>query len=175
MSLNTVLQIGKVIRSSDDSLKFFKYIKPYPKNKDFSLCVTIPINGDFTLNWNKAIVTPQKEYDDLYYLQFKTSDSDSSMKYIFGDVYYEKSAKIKKDRTIEKTEGGYYRLNNSTQSNGSFIRGNEDFNDIISFGKKENKNITLLVQFRKSLEKDINILERILEYPSAIEFFSQML
>lgn len=34
MSLDTVLQIGKVLRSSENSLKYFKYVEPCPKDKD---------------------------------------------------------------------------------------------------------------------------------------------
>ena len=32
MSLDTVLQIGKVLRRSENSLKYFKYVEPCPKD-----------------------------------------------------------------------------------------------------------------------------------------------
>lgn len=34
MSLDTVLQIGKVLRSSENSLKYFKYLEHCPKDKN---------------------------------------------------------------------------------------------------------------------------------------------
>ena len=63
---------------------------------------------DFSFDWNGIKITPENERDKLYYLKFKTSDSDGLVKYIFGDIYYEKKASVKKDGTIESNEGGYY-------------------------------------------------------------------
>jgi hypothetical protein len=37
MSLDTVLQIGKVLRSSEESLKYFKYVEQCPKDQRWKL------------------------------------------------------------------------------------------------------------------------------------------
>ena len=111
MSLETVLQIGKVLRNSENSLKYFKYVEPCPKDKDgnWPICITIPVKEDFSFDWEEMKITPENEREKLYYLKFKTSDADGFVKYIFGDIFYSKTAKIKKDGTIENGEGGYYR------------------------------------------------------------------
>ncbi|MEG1555631.1 MAG: hypothetical protein RR356_02775, partial [Bacteroidales bacterium] len=89
MSLDTVLQIGKVLRQSKDNLKYFKYVEPCPRDSkgNYPLCISIPIKDDFSINWEACKLTPQNEYDKLYYLKFKTSESDGSVKYIYGDIY----------------------------------------------------------------------------------------
>lgn len=176
MSLDTVLQIGKVLRSSDDSLKYFKYVKPCPKNLDgnWPTCITLPLNPDFSFNWEKIKFTSEKEKNKLYYLTFKTSDSDGLVKYVFGDIYYEKKAAIKKDGTIDTSEGGYYRLDNPKHSNAayrasSFYRGVNDYNDIINLQKREV--VSLTQQFHEELGKNIKYIERILKYIPAIFHF----
>ncbi|HNX44492.1 MAG TPA: hypothetical protein PKI35_08665, partial [Bacteroidales bacterium] len=86
MSLDTVLQIGKVLRSSENSLKYFKYIEACPKDKDgnWPICITIPVKEDFSFDWEGMKITPENQRDSLFYLKFKTSDSDGLVKYVFG-------------------------------------------------------------------------------------------
>lgn len=175
MSLDTVLQIGKAFRESDNSLRYFKYVEPCTSKVGNNLLyITIPVKEDFKLDWNNVRITPQNERDSLYYLKFKTSDSDGLVKYIFGDIYYEKTAKIsKKDGSITQGEGGNYRLSNPQNAaayrQSSFRRGNADFNSIV----KEDS-ICKLNELRKAMQRDIELLERILEYPTAIDsYFSQ--
>src|SRR5690554_7148229 len=107
MSLDTVLQIGKVLRSSEDSLKYFKYVEPCPKDNktgEWPICITIPVNPDFTFDWSGIRITPENERSKLYYLKFKTSDSDGLVKYVYGDIYFEKKATIKKDGTVDSRD-----------------------------------------------------------------------
>lgn len=170
MSLDTVLQIGKVLRNSENSLKYFKYVEPCPKDKDgnWPICITIPVKENFSFDWDRIKITPENERDKLYYLKFKTSDADGFVKYIFGDIYYSKTAKIKKDGSIENGEGGYYRLENPNHSQAgfrpsSFNRGNADYADIV----KDNKN-GLLNSFRQSLNDNLKNIEAILNYLPAI-------
>jgi hypothetical protein len=176
MSLDTILKIGKAFRSSDDSLKNFKYVEPCPKDLkgNYPLCISIPVDEDFSVIWNECNITPQKEYDKLYYLKFKTSESDGFVKYIYGDIYYEKSASIKKDGTIASGEGGYYRLSKLQHPNAafrlsSFHRGTADFNNIIT--DSIGQGTTILSQFRTFTKNNLELLERMLEYPSAIQYF----
>lgn len=169
MSLDTVLQIGKVLRSSENSLKYFKYVEPCPKDKDgnWPLCVSIPVNSDFTFDWKGVRITPENERNNLFYLKFKTSDSDGLVKYVFGDIYFEKKATIKKDGSIETSEGGYYRLENPNHTNAayrasSFNRGLNDYKDIINSTK--NGGQCVMQQFHEELGKNIKYIERILKY-----------
>jgi hypothetical protein len=167
MSLDTVLKIGKALRQSEDNLKNFKYVNSCPKNKygEYSpICISIPINEDLTIDWNKIKLTPENEKQLLYYLRFKTSDSDSSMKYIFGDIYYLQTSKISKSGLIEKKEGGIYRLSNEKNKKSSFQRGETDFSDIV---KKDTGSV--LKTTRTNLNDDLDILETILSNISAIE------
>jgi hypothetical protein len=173
MSLDTVLQIGKVLRNSDDSLKYFKYVEQCPKDVDdnWPTCITIPLNPDFSFIWKEIRFTSEKEKNKLYYLKFKTSDSDGLVKYIFGDIYYEKKATIKKDGSVDKSEGGYYRLENPNHSSAayrssSFFRGVNDYNDIINL--QERTSSSLIQQFHEELRSNITYIERILKYLPAV-------
>ena len=171
MSLETVLQIGKVLRNSENSLKYFKYVEPCPKDKDgnWPICITIPIKEDFSFDWEGMKITPEKDRENLYYLKFKTSDADGFVKYIFGDIFYSKTAKIKKDGTIENGEGGYYRLENPDHSQAgfrpsSFNRSNVDYNDIV----KDNKGNSAIKAFREELKDNLKSIEAILNYLPAV-------
>ncbi len=175
MSLDTVLQIGKVLRSSENSLKYFKYVEPCPKDKDgnWPICITIPVNPDFSFNWNGVQITPENERSNLYYLKFKTSDSDGLVKYVFGDIYFEKKSTVKKDGSIESGEGGYYRLENPDHKNAayrtnSFNRGLNDYQDLIS-SKKDN--VLCIQRLHEELDNNIKYIERILKYIPANSYF----
>ncbi|MFZ1235400.1 MAG: hypothetical protein WAR39_00030 [Prevotella sp.] len=117
MSLDTVLQIGKAFRQSEDSLKYFKYIEPCPADNkgNYPLCITIPVNDDFSFNWNEIKITKQNKRDKLYYLKFKTSDSDTSApKYIFGDIFYYRKRTIDKKGDLKSVqERGNYIIDKS--------------------------------------------------------------
>lgn len=177
MSLDTVLKIGEAFRQSDDSLKYFKYIESCPTDNkgNYPLCITIPVKEDFSFDWNGIKITPENERDKLYYLKFKTSDSDGLVKYIFGDIYYEKKASVKKDGTIESNEGGYYRLANPNASSAyrlsSFYRGDPDFNNIIVGAEKSKISTTALQKIRQNTKDNLDLLEKILEYSSAVEYY----
>lgn len=173
MSLDTVLQIGKILRSSEDSLKYFKYVEPCPKDKDgnWPICITIPVKEDFSFDWEGLEITPEKDREKLYYLKFKTSDADGLVKYIFGDIYYERKAKIKNDNSIDIEEGGYYRLENSLHPNpayrrSSFFRGMNDYNDILKSYKENSPRV--IQQFHELIKKNIQYIEQILKYSPAI-------
>lgn len=171
MSLDTVLQIGKALRESKDNLKNFKYVNSCPKNKDGEYsptCISIPVRDDLSIDWNEIKLLPENEKSLLFYLRFKTSDSDSSMKYIFGDIYYLQTSKISKSGKIEKGEGGIYRLGNAEAKprpkKSSFERGEVDFKDII-----KNYDGSFLNTIRTNFESDLDIVETILANISATE------
>lgn len=173
MSLDTILQIGKVLRSSENNLKYFKYVEPCPKGKDgnWPVCITIPVKDDFSFDWEGINITPENQRENLFYMKFKTSDSDGLVKYVFGDIYYEKKAKIKKDGSIDISESGYYRLDNPEHKNAayrqsSFYRGLNDFKDIVKSDKETSSSI--LKKFHTELEENIKRIERILKYTPAV-------
>jgi hypothetical protein len=170
MSLDTVLKIGETFRKSENNLKYFKYIEACPKDikGEWPLCVTIPLNGDFTFNLDSAKITPENERDNLYYLKYKTSDSDSSVRYIFGDIYYEKKSKIKKNGSVDSSEGGYYKLDGSS-SVSSFYRGSKDYKELISPVSKIN---TLNIEkFHNEFVNNVTFIERMLRFIPAIYYF----
>jgi hypothetical protein len=112
MSLETVLQIGKVLRNSENSLKYFKYVEPCPKDKDgnWPICITIPVKEDFSFDWEGVKITPPVKRENHNYFNYKTSDNDRSPnKYLFGDIYYigsnfddKKIIGVKGNYTLEK-------------------------------------------------------------------------
>ncbi len=179
MSLETVLQIGKVLRSSENSLKYFKYVEPCPRDprtNEWPICITIPLKENFSFDWEGMIFTPENQRDTLYYLKFKTSDSDGLVKYVFGDIFFEKKSSIKRDGSIDCGEGGYYRLANPNHPNpayrpSSFFRGMSGYNDII---KNNVDSLSVIQQFHEQLEKNIQKVERILKYIPAISIFLEI-
>ena len=126
MSLQTVLKIGKALRSAEDNLKYFKYVEACPFQTDkqgqkiYPLCLTIPVKEDFSFDWDNVKPMPENERGALYYLKFKTSDSDGLVKYVFGDIHFAKTAKISKDGSIENSDGGFYRLENPSHTNAAY-------------------------------------------------------
>jgi hypothetical protein len=134
MSLETVLQIGKVLRNSENSLKYFKYAEPCPKDKDgnWPICITIPVNEDFSFDWKGIEITPENQCEKLYYLRYSTSDNDSSpKKFLFGDICYTRKSEIDKNGKIK----GIKDFGNFTFEKGlgnAFLNGQKTYEEIIN-------------------------------------------
>lgn len=165
MSLETVLHIGKKLRESEDNLRYFKSVDPCPLKKDgtYPVCINIPINEDFSFDWGNIDIVPESQRNRLYYLKFKTSGNDSSVKYIFGDLYFEKAATLSKTNNIEVKYGGYYRLGPPYNSQNSFLRGKLDCHAIVESLGEDN----IIHKFRNSFDSNINLLESLLLHISA--------
>ena len=100
--LETLLQIGKIFREAK-RLKHHRYIKPAPSPKKNTTItfLSLPVLKDYSFDFNGIQEIPENERSNLYYLTYQTSDSDSSIKTLFGDIYhYQKK---------ENKEGGNYR------------------------------------------------------------------
>lgn len=179
MSLDTVLQIGKAFRNSENNLKYFKYVERCSQDKrteNWPICITIPVRSDFSFDWGNIDLTPENKRENLYYLRFKTSDSDGLVKYIFGDIFYERKGNLKKDGSIETNEGGYYRLENPTHSSpayreSSFNRGNNDYESLIKSGNI----IVAIAKFHNHLKTNLSFIERVELKPYAGEVLEQLL
>ncbi len=178
MSLQTVLKIGKALRSAEDNLKYFKYVEACPYktdkegNRNYPLCLKIPVKKDFNFDWDNVKPMPEKELGELYYLKFKTSDKDGLVKYVFGDIHFAKTAKISKDGVIENSDGGYYRLENLNHTNAayrssSFSRGINDYKEILKSVKSNT--ISTIELFHSSFEKNIDFIEKIMAFIPAID------
>lgn len=174
MSLDTVLRIGKVLKNSNNSLKYFKYVQPCPKDKkgNYPLCLSLKVNDDFSIDFNSVSIVPENQRDNLCYLTFKTSDSDGLVKYIYGDIYYETVGTVKNSSPVV-SEKGYYRLPNPNNSkayqSGSFDRGKTDYDSIIQ--KQTKSKVAELECIRVKMTKDIATVEKILKYVSAVEYY----
>lgn len=179
MSLDTVLKIGEALRQSDDSLKYFKYVEPFPTD-NHPLCITIPVKEDFSFDWNDIKITPQKKKEKLYYLRFKTSDSDTSAsKYIFGDILYNRKKIVDRNGNLKVTEekGGNYIIDKSNAFENaekprqsliaSFINPNSN-----KLSKKEKELLSSLCEYiineEHSLDKNA---ERIIEKNDLLKFW----
>lgn len=126
MSLDTVLKIGKVLRNSDNSLKHFKYVStPTDKEGNDPLCIVIPIKKDYTFNFDEISIVSENERKNLYYLRYKTSDSDSSSaKYVYGDILYKIDRRLDNKGKIKegKESGNYVILNKNAFDNAEDVR-----------------------------------------------------
>lgn len=176
MSLDTVLQIGKTLRSSKKGLKHFKYIKPCPSDtdKETILRINIPVTEGITFDWDRVSIVPENQIDELFYLTFKTSDADSLVKYIFGDIYYELTSKVKRNGEIDSGEGGFYRVSNEeaygAYKKSSFQRAENDFE---SLQMEIDGDDLILNDFRDSFREDELKIEKILNnIPAVTRFFS---
>ena len=182
MSLDTVLKIGSVLRDSDNSLKHFKYVQPCPKDKkgNYPLCLSFKVGDDFSIDFNSVSIIPENQRNKLYYLTFKTSDSDGLVKYIYGDIFYESVGSVKNSVPVV-SEKGYYRLPNPNNSkayqSGSFERGKADYNSIIQKNKvmslynNSDNRVADLERIRIQMSKSIANIETILKYGSAVEYY----
>lgn len=126
MSLDTVLKIGKILKNSGNSLKHFKYVST-PKNKDggYPICIVIPIKKDYTFNYDEISIVPENERKDLYYLRYKTSDSDSSpAKYVYGDIFYHINQRFNKKGELKAGEekGNYVIFKKNAFENAKDVR-----------------------------------------------------
>lgn len=185
MSLDTVLEIGKVLRASKEGLKkHFKYIQSCPKDtdKETVLRLNIPVNNDITFDFTNVTIVPENKVDDLLYLTFKTSSADGLVKYIFGDIYYERQSKIKSTGEIENKEAGYYRVENErahgVYKKSSIQRGSDDFESLLKEFKKRYVDKPLsefnILKFRKEFIKHESLIDDILiNIPALKKYFSK--
>jgi hypothetical protein len=149
--LDTVLQIGKILRASPDGLKHHRYIKKAPIYDEKLNPVkfwTIPVQLDGTFNFEEIKpLNDENLQQKLFYLNYKQSDADSSKPYIYGDLY----------RTITKTgEDGNFRLGDPEKR--SWVALN-------SFQRAESLEpiaTERVRQFRSSFRKQINAMEQFL-------------
>jgi len=108
--LDTLLQIGKTLRESG-RLRHHRYIKSAPKKeitktgsiKTDVVYLVLPVREDFTFDFDNLDTDFHNEniIPDFYYLAYKSSDADSLMKYIWGDISYGVDKKAKNKAIIE--------------------------------------------------------------------------
>lgn len=122
--LETLLQIGKTLRQSK-RLRHHRYIKRAPASdqKTAVIYFSLPVRDDFGFDFDNISPITDEDFikHQLFYLAYKSSDADSLMKYIWGDILY---------GVVKDKEQGYYRMENPEIKNAfglsSFVRGNED-------------------------------------------------
>ena len=185
MSLDTILQIGKILRHSENSLKYFKYVGQCAKDKDgiWPICITIPVDENFTFDWDGIYITPEKQREKLFYLKYSTSDSDSSpKKYLFGDICYTRKCEIDKSGKIK----GIKDFGNFTFEKGkenAFINGQKAYYEIFDnlflkfirlevSDKVEEKDIDKISKFILSsyrANKPVDIPKKFCKYQLIIE------
>lgn len=174
MSLDTILKIGRLLRSSSRRLDFFSFVAPCPKDAkgNYPLCLDIPINENYDIDFDKISKVSEQKRDKLYYLKYKTSDKDTSTKYIYGDIYYSVSGKMSiNGKTVSITESGNYRLGiiglDGKNKGNAFDKAEDEFESIC-----QQNNAKELVNLRHSIERDRSALEKMMKFmPAVIQFF----
>lgn len=174
MSLDTVLKIGRLLRNSSRRLDFFSYVAPCPKDAkgNYPLCLNIPVKENYDIDFDNISRVPERELDKLYYLTYKTSDKDTSTKYIYGDIYYSVSGKIARNGEPDPiTEGGNYRLGTigpyGESKGNAFDKAEGDFDSICQQEKSEE-----LVNLHNGIRRGRSVLEKMMKYmPAVIHFF----
>lgn len=173
MSLDTVLKIGNILRNSNskEKMNFPNAVASCPKdNGDWPFCLSIPVDKNFNIIFDKVSIVPENRRNCLYYLMYKTSNSDTSCRYIYGDVYYSVKGTLGKNGIInEPKEGGNYRL---VKSPSSFDKGTGEYKSICSLYDFSSEIINEFQQIRTGLAKEQILIERILKYaPAIIKYF----
>ncbi|MCK6613595.1 MAG: hypothetical protein L6Q47_05110 [Ignavibacteriaceae bacterium] len=117
--LDTIIKIGEVFKSSDEKHRYHKFIRSLKRIKDENLpkVIQIPVseNGNLLIDKISDINDQNLIRNNLFYWDFKTSDSDTVAKYAFGDIYYVFNEKKKK-------EFGNYKISkNAFETGGKFI------------------------------------------------------
>lgn len=139
MSLDTLLEIGRIFRESEAGLKHHRYIKLAPQKpvqiegkKARSVVVsyfTVPARADGSFDFAEhRVLDDEDAIRRLFYLNFKTSEADSYKKYIFGDVLRLVDEKTKKD------SGGNFVMGDEAKTGlyaqNSFVRGELEMGSI---------------------------------------------
>jgi hypothetical protein len=130
MALDTVLKIGRTFKNADNNYQYLNYLYN-PKDTYRSIFrVQLPLNEDFSFDWNNlSILSNEKLFNKLYELRFKTSGSDSTIKYLYGDIFYEQITGLDKKGKLKATEErGRIRL----QKGDTFKAAQKNVDEIIS-------------------------------------------
>lgn len=147
--LDTVLELGRVLRSSPEGLKHHRYVKkaPIPDEKRNPVIFwQIPVEPDGSFDFSKRHLL-MNENEQWFYLNYKKSDADSTKPYLFGDIY----------RTVTKIgEDGNFRFGDP--SKGSWMRLNsfERAGDIEAIPSERVK------KFRASFQSQLPQIEQFL-------------
>lgn len=164
MSLTTVLKIGRTFKNAENNYQYLSYLY---NHKDTSyrniFRVQLPLNEDFSFDWNNlSILSDEKLFDKLYELRFKTSGSDSTIKYLYGDIFYEQITKFDRKGELKPTEErGRIRL----QKSDTFKAAQKSVDEIIDESKdrfiqkfierNESKIIEVLEMTKQSYERKL--------------------
>ena len=176
MSLDTVLKIGNILRNSKEKKSFSNAIVSCPKDNKgcWPFCLSLPVDKDFNIIFDKASEVPENRRSCLYYLKYTYSTSDSVCRYIYGDIYYSVKGTLSKNGSINKPkEDGYYRLGESQIKN-SFNLGDAEYKSICSSSDFSPEEIKEFQQIRTGFAKEQILIERILKYaPAIIRYFEK--
>ena len=174
MSLDTVLKIGNILRNSKEKMSFSNAVASCPKDNKgcWPFCLCLPVDKNFNIIFDRASIIPENKRNSLFYLTYKTSNSDSVCRYIYGDIYYSVKGTLSKNGSINKPkEDGYYRLGESQNKN-SFNLGNAEYKSICSSSDFSPEEKQVFQQLRTGLAKEQILIERILKYaPAIIKYF----
>ena len=173
MSLDTVLKIGNILRNSKEKMSFSNAVASCPKDNKgcWPFCLSLPVDKDFNIIFDKASIVHENQRNNLYYLKYKTSGNDTSCKYMFGDIYYSVKGTLGNNGSISISEDGNYRL---AKSQSSFDKGNADYKSICSSLDFSIEEITEFKQIRTGFGREQTMLERILKYaPAIIKYFEE--
>jgi hypothetical protein len=122
--LDTLLHIGKTLRR-EGLLRHHRYINlaPLPDKKSPVVYYSLPVSESYNFDFDSMNkIKDEKAREKLFYLRYKAGESDTLVKYIFGDILYGTDKK--------GGELGYYRMGKSGVTNAyalsSFKRAEED-------------------------------------------------
>ena len=156
--LDTLLQIGEIFKR-ENRLQHHRYISTVAeRDRNGTTILSLPVRDDFTFDFDGLGQLGDGYWDSLFYPKFKTSDADSLVKYLFGDIYYGIDPKKGK-------EFGYYRMANPSVKAKSFQLSsfNRCKDDARFFDEKE----SVIPRFREEFERHVDKIEGLLKEHAA--------
>ncbi|MDR3708829.1 MAG: hypothetical protein P4L33_11035 [Capsulimonadaceae bacterium] len=148
--LDTVIELGKTLRLSRNGLKHHRYIKQAPMRDDNNPVDfwTVPVAHEGSFDFGgRELLTSEYQQAQLYYLNYKQGDADSTKRYLFGDIY----------RTTTKTgEDGNFRFGDPNKGSWMALNSFQRAEDTLALDTERVRT------FRASFRSQLNDIEEFL-------------
>lgn len=129
--IDTIVSIGKIVQQHPQGMQYHRYFNPvqndidvYRKKKDKDgnpvepVIYAIPVEkegNELSINLDKKEIIEDEDYIKLLYtLNYKTSDRDSSKRYLYGDISYAHYPKNQSPNAPIEENGNYRLLKKSS-------------------------------------------------------------
>lgn len=91
MSLDTIIELGRIMRQEPDGIRYHRFVRPAPADTDKKVYHRYVINVNEDMQVKRGSLRLIKDEDFLkggnfLYMAFKQGEADSYTRYVFGDI-----------------------------------------------------------------------------------------